>query len=114
MSAQHTEGRLRAGMNGAMAQDTPQVYLFTDEQFGTLVASLKTAPMSPTAEADARRLAACWNMLADFSTEQTTSSSFVGHGLISIPACAAKTATTSGKPLQMNCSKHLHAQPLQR
>lgn len=69
MNTQHTPVRLRASTNGTFGQDTEAVYIFTNEPWGSLVASLKTSPMSPNAEADTRRLVACWNACYGVPTE---------------------------------------------
>jgi hypothetical protein len=78
MSTQHTQARLRAGPNGGYGLG-PVNAIFTAESdiSGELIASLATSPPNPNVEADARRLAACWNACDGISTEDLEQ--YYGH-----------------------------------
>lgn len=68
MSA-HTPGPWRVGSKHPVLGDVQTTDIFTDEPFGDLIASCKTSPPCPQAEANARRIVACVNACEGILTE---------------------------------------------
>lgn len=70
MTTTHTQSRLRVGANGGFHQGPVNALYTADSEIcGDLIAVLQTEPPNPNVEADARRLAACWNVCEGFDTD---------------------------------------------
>jgi hypothetical protein len=66
---QHTPGPWRAGSQHPVLGDVQVTGIFTDEEFGDLIASCDTSPCNPQAEANARRIVACVNACDELPTD---------------------------------------------
>ena len=77
MTIQHTSGRLQ--LDDAQPGDIRRYLLAESNEYPHVVASVPIELQPQTAEANARRLAACWNVCEGIPTEMLESSTKLHH-----------------------------------